>query len=365
MLLAFATLMTIAASAGRLRAQGILIQGIVDGEFWSTSSTSNLLTRGGGGAASGLGRLELWGAYEPFSRLVIYGQGQFEGGPARGEPGTEVYTNQFGVRYLASPAFVFDAGRVTPIIGTFATRHFSTRNPLIGEPDGYSTDYPIGVKVSGEGGGFDYRAGLVSLPTTHVGYEPVPSARLRPAIGGGYTPIVGLRFGASFTTGPYLSRAVSTAALHGESWTSYQQTVMAFDAQYAVGYLETHVEAARGSYDLAGKTSIVGFTYYGEAKYTLTPRLFVAVRLERNKYPFIRPSATLPWTAKLTDFVDGETGIGFRVTSTTLLKASVRGDRWWVNAGAPGYRGMGGHAFAMQLSQAFDVTNWIDRARAR
>jgi hypothetical protein len=357
--LAVACAVPVAAAAG----QGVLLQGIADGEFWSTNNTSNLLTRSVGRPA-GLGRLELWGAYEPISRFVIYGQARFEGGPARGEPGTEVYTNQFGVRVLASQAFVIDAGRFTPIIGTFATRHFSTRNPLIGEPDGYSTDYPIGVKVSGEAGGFDYRAGLVSLPTTHVGYEPEPTARLRPALGAGYTPIVGLRFGASFTVGPYLSNSIASAALDGKSWTAYQQTVMALDAQYAVGYLETHAEAARGTYDLAGGSSIRGFTYYGEAKYTLTPRLFVAARVERNKYPFIRPT-TPPWTAKLTDFVDGEAGVGVRLTSSTLLKGSVRSDRWWVRPGTPGYRGVGGHAFALQLSQSFDVMNWIDRARMR
>jgi len=354
----------VSVSTARVSAQGVLIQGIVDGEFWSTNATSNLLTRNVG-RASGLGRIQMWGAYEPISRLVVYAQGQLEGGPARGEPGSEVYTNQFGVRYLASPAFVVDVGRFTPIIGTFSSRHFSTRNPLIGEPDGYAADYPYGIKVSGEGRGFDYRAGLVSLPTTHVGYEPAPSARMRPAIGGGYSPMVGLRFGASFTAGPYLSKQLSAAQLNGRPWTDYQQTVMAFDAQYSRGYLETHVEAARGTYDIAGRSAIAGFTYYGEAKYTLTPRFFIAARAERNKYPFIRPQATLPWTARLTDFVDGEMGAGFRITSSTLIKASVRGDRWWVRYGAPGYRGQGGHAFAMQLSQAFDVMNWVDRARLR
>jgi len=366
--LTLAAMGLVAIAPGRARAQGpILLQGILDGEFWTTNAKSNLLTRNQGQPA-GLGRLQLWGAVEPWRGLVAYAQGNIEGGSARYETtSTEVSSDQFGLRYTVSPRFVVDAGKLTPVIGTFASRHFSTRNPLIGVPDGYSLEYPLGVEVFGEAYRFDYRVAAVSRPTSHTGYEPNPTPRLRPAVGGGFTPIVGLRFGASYTVGPYLNDAVATTALKDRPWTDFQQRVVAFDAAFSHGYLETHAEAARGSYDIpAGK--ITGFTYYGEAKYTLTPRFFIAGRAERNKYPFIRPtSATAPttatWAARLTDFVDGEIGGGYRLSASTLLKVSVRGDRWWVRASAPGYLGQGGHAVAMQLSQAFDVVDWFDRNR--
>ena len=348
----------------RLFAQSsVLLQGIVDGEFWSTNARSNLLTRNQGQPA-GLGRLQMWGAYEPLPGLVAYAQGAFEGGTARYEAeDQEVSSDQFGLRYTASQHFVIDAGRLTPVIGTFASRHFSTRNPLIGEPDGYSLDYPLGVEVFGDAYRFDYRAAMVSLPTSHSGYEPKPTPRLRPAIGGGFTPIVGLRFGASFTVGSYLNRDVPITALKGRSWSDFHQRVIALDASFSHGYLETHAEAARGRYDIPSG-AITGFTYYGEAKYTLTPRFFLAGRLERNKYPFIRPTtataaSTATWTARLTDFVDGEFGGGYRLSASTLIKTSVRGDRWWVRATAPGFRGQGGHAVALQVSQAFDVMDWF------
>jgi hypothetical protein len=362
------TLGVVAATPTRVIAQSpVLLQGIVDGEFWSTNARSNLLTRNRGEPA-GLGRIQVWGAYEPLPGLVAYAQGAFEGGSARYEADEqEVSSDQFGLRYTASQHFVIDAGRLTPVIGTFASRHFSTRNPLIGEPDGYSLDYPLGVEVFGDAYRFDYRAAMVSLPTTHAGYEPSPTPRLRPAIGGGYTPIVGLRFGTSFTVGPYLNRDVPVAALKGRSWSDFHQRVIAFDASFSHGYLETHAEAARGRYDIPSG-AITGFTYYGEAKYTLTPRFFIAARAERNKYPFIRPTtatgaAAATWTARLTDFVDGEFGGGYRLSPTTLIKASVRGDRWWVRNTAPGFLGQGGHAVALQVSQAFDVVDWFDRNR--
>ena len=155
---------------------------------------------------------------------------------------------------------------------------------------------------------------MVSLPTTHVGYQPDPSATLRPAVGGGITPIVGLRLGGSFTVGRTSTRTTRPRCRRGRAWTDFHQRVAALDASYAHGYLETHAEAARGSYDVPDRGSITGFTYYGEAKYTFTPRFFVAVRVERNDYPFIRASTTVGGTyaGRLTDFVDGEIGGGYR-----------------------------------------------------
>ena len=106
----------------------------------------------------------------------------------------------------------------------------------------------------------------------------------------------------------------------------------------------------------------MGYTYYGEAKYTLTPRFFVAGRAERNNYPFIRAFGA-NWTAKLTDFVDGEVGIGYRIDQTTLAKVSLRADRWWIAPGTSGFLGQGGPAFAMQVSKSFDAMSWFARAK--
>ena len=205
----------------------------------------------------------------------------------------------------------------------------------IGAPDGYSIEYPLGVEMSGEGQHVDYRAALVSLPPSHEGYVPATTPRLRPAIGAGVTPIVGLRIGGSFTVGSYLNNSFTAAQLRNEGWSDYHQRLVALDLSFSHGYLETHAEAARGSYDVPGHDDhpLMGYTYYGEAKYTLTPRFFVAGRAERNNYPFVRLFGT-NWTAKLTDFVDGELGVGYRLNQTTLAKVSVRADRWWVAPGA-------------------------------
>jgi len=342
---------------------GLLLQGIVDGEVWSTDTTSNLLTRNRGRTAT-LARVQLWGAYEPFTNWVLYAQGEGEFGNGRhGGEADEIYSNQFGIRFAPSQRFVVDAGRLTPIIGTFSSRRFSTRNPLIGIPDGYSLQYPLGVEVSGEARYVDYRIGMVSLPAEHLNYVPKTTERLRPAIGGGITPFVGARIGASFTMGPYLNKSLTTTQLGGGKWTDFDQRVVAFDASFSRGYLETHAEYSQGRYEVPNRPKpLTGMTYYGEAKYTFTPRFFVAARAERNHYPFIRPTSGGSWIGNLTDFVDGEVGGGYRVTASSILKVSMRGDRWWVRTGAA-FPGRGGRAIAMQWSQSFDALSWFERER--
>jgi hypothetical protein len=341
--------------------RGLLLQGIFDLEGWSTNATSNLLTKNRGNLA-GLARLQAWGAIEPLPSIVLYAQGEAEVGSASPRSNARPQTEQFGLRYGRSERLVVDAGRIAPVVGAFASRHFSTRNPLIGEPDGYTLDYPYGIKVSGEVTHADYRLALVSLPTTHINYQPAPTARLRPAVGFGVTPTVGLRIGGSFTMGPYLNRSMDSILPTSTAWTDYDQRVAAIDFSFSRGYLETHAEAARGSYEVPGRaTPITGFTYYGEAKYTLSPRFYVAARAERNNYPAIRRTTTT-WVSRTWDFVDGEAGVGVRLATSTLLKASYLADRWWVPPTAPGFRGQGGHAIALQLSQAFDVMGLLERS---
>jgi len=346
-----------AATARAANAQGILVQGIADAEAWKTDSGSILLTRNGG-QPSFLGRMHLWGAAGVGRHLIVYAAGTAETGNARGESGTEWYTELAGVRFTQSEGLVIDAGKIQPVIGTFAARRYSTRNPLIGMPDGYPLQYPLGVQASGARGRFDYRAAVVSLPTYHEGYTPDPTPAPRPALGAGFTPTIGARIGASATWGPYLNQDLAPTLLAGRSWRNYSERIFAADAQLSRGYLELRGELARSSYQVpegeTGIRTVRGLTYYTEAKYTLTPRLFAAGRFERNDYPYIQPLSDVDWIANPTNMYDAEAGIGFRVTSRTLVKASVRSDRWDVPAEMRSFLG-NGTALALQMSQAFDV----------
>jgi hypothetical protein len=344
------------------RAQGgVLVQGVVDAEVWATDSASPLLTRNAG-RPSALARLGLWSAIEPRRGFVLFAQGEAEAGTARADSErTEFYLERIGVRLSPSRALIIEGGKMAHPVGAFASRRFSTRNPLIGTPDGYPTRYSLGVAVSGSTQHVDYRAAMVSAPVTHEDYMPDPTDRLRPALGAGVSPAAGVHVGASATWGPYLNDELSSTLLGGRPWHSFRQRVVAMDAEVSRGYLETHAELARSSYDVPrGEKAVDGLTYYLEAKYTLAPRVYIAARFERNDYPYIQPLGDSSWIARATNLYNGEAGVGYRVTSSRLLKVTYRTDQWRVDPATRVFL-RDGRALAMQLSQAFDVGELLDR----
>jgi hypothetical protein len=334
----------------------ILVQGIVDAELWETDTSSTLLTRNGG-RPGGAGRIMLWGAAEPIRGVVLYGLYEGTRGPATEH---ESEFEQYGVRYTKSSEFVMDAGRILGPIGGFGARRFSSRNPLIGEPDGYSTQYPLGLQLSGTVKRLDYRVAVVDQPTVHEEYTPEPSAAWRPVLGVGVTPFIGVRLGATYTWGPYLNRELTASQLGQRDWRDYHQRIAATELAISVGYAEIFAEAALSSYDVPNTAKPVeGLTYYVEGKYTFTPRFYVAARLGRNDYPFISPVSPTFWVARTTDFHDEELGAGFRITASTLAKVSHRRDTWQVDGGNSAFVGPGGRSWAFQLSQSFDALSWI------
>jgi hypothetical protein len=346
--------------AGSARAQGgFLAQGVLDAELWKTDSMSALLARNGGRPGA-IGRLGLWAAVEPWRDVVFFGQLSAESGAARQEEGSELYVTQYGTRWSPSDAFVLEAGKMTHVVGTFQSRSLSFRNPLVGMPDGYSLVYPFGVRVSGSTSVLDWRAAVLSKPLTHDGYTVEPSHAPRPAVGAGITPITGVRLGVSATVGPYLNRDLAPTLLAGRDWRSYRQRLVAADLQLSRGYFEAFAELAHGSYDVPGGDPVAGLTWYLESKYTFTPRLYAAVRVERNDYPYIMPFSAVAWTADKSDFTDVEAGAGFRLTPATLVKLSVRADHWVPNPN-PFAPQTSGRAIAMQLSRTFDLVEAVRR----
>jgi hypothetical protein len=340
---------------------GIMLQGVLDAELWKTDSLSVLLARNGGRPGA-MGRLGLWGAAEPWRDVVVFGQLSAETGPGRHEEGSELYVTQYGTRWSPSDAFVLEAGKMTHIVGTFSSRYLSFRNPLVGMPDGYSLVYPFGVKVTGTASMFDWRAALLSKPLTHEDYTVEPSHAMRPAVGGGITLFTGFRLGASATVGPYLNRDLAPTLLAGRGWRDYHQRLVAADLQLSRGYFETSAELAHASYDVPDGEPLAGLTWYVESKYTFTPRFYAAVRVERNDYPYIMPFNDSVWIANKSDFTDVEAGGGFRATSSTLVKLSVRADHWVPNPN-PFAPQTSGRALALQVSQTFDVLDLVTRRR--
>jgi len=100
------------------------------------------------------------------------------------------------------------------------------------------------------------------------------------------------------------------------------------------GYFEGHAELAHGVYDVPDRpTAIKGLMYYLEPKYTFT-----------------RGSSSR----------GGTSGTTIRVTPTSLLKMSVRGDHWAPNAN-PNAPHDNGYAVALQWSQKLDFVEMLQR----
>jgi hypothetical protein len=336
----------------------LLLQGIGTVEGWGTDSASTLLSHDNG-HPSFLTDLQLFAAAAVRPNLQLLAMGEYEGGTASDEPGFDY--DQLELRYIASAHLVVDIGKMPTLVGAFAYREYAPINPLVGSPDGFVVTYPWTVAVSGTATRFDYRAALVSLPATHAAYVPDPGSALHAVLGGGYTPSPEVRIGASATWGPYLNDGLPRLPA-GTSWSTYQQKMVAFDNRVSIGYVEWRTELALSRYDVPTTSApLDALAYYTEGKVTWSPRLFAAVRVERNDYALIQSLATSSaWTGRLVNSWNAEAGLGYRLAPGALFKLSFR-RAWWLvgpdlRPGLPD-----GYALAAQVSYQADVRSWFDR----
>lgn len=343
-----------------VRAQSWLtVEGIAVVEGWATDDGSRLLERNDGDPAS-LGRLTVWSAAELHPRLHAFVLAEMETGPGRAEEGTDATVEQVALRYMHSPGFVVEVGKILSPVGIFAARRFASVNPVVGFPDSYDVSYPWGATVQGRRGRLDYRAALVNLPVVNRKYLPEATARWRPAFGAGVTLATGFRIGASYTAGSYLDEASAPAIPAGSEWHDYGQRIVGFDARFSRGHTALRGELALSWYEVPTMDPIRGTAGYVEVQQTVSPRFFLASRLEGNDYAIIRLREGGVWWGRAVRFFNGEVAAGFRIGRDTLLKVSYRRDLWDVEEALKTIL-PNGYALALQLSQRFDVVDWFRR----
>ena len=362
-LAALLSTLVLAVAPARASEEKWLLQGMIDPTLWKTSDGSRLLARNEGDAAAD-GTLRLWLAAELVPRfdLVVVGRAY----AASDDNGSETDFEQAFLRYAlrrGQPLFL-EAGKIVTPLGNFAGRYLPTVNPLIGTPTSYGVSYPLGVQLAGSLARFDFRLALVDLPLTNESYLPEPGSHPRPAVAFGVTPLTGTRIGVYYTAGPYLGDEVDPYLPAGAAWQDYGQQVAGVDLQFSRGHLELNADYAENSYEVPTYAEEYrGRAWYGEAKYTLTPRLFAAARYEENLYLYSQPLPNGYWIAALPTVRAIEGGAGWRFDRLTSLKASVRVDRWSVE---PGEEAMlpDGWAVAAQLVHRFDVRSWFEHPPA-
>jgi len=338
-----------------------LFQGIFDAELYDTDSDSPLLTRNDGDLAA-LGRLQLWMAFQLSPGLQLYALGQVEADNFEGSG--EVYTDleQVALRYTnqSGPRLFVEAGKILSPLAAYSERRLSTQNPLIGQPYLYTTGYPWGAKVVGSVSWFDYQAALIDPSGDDPGYQAIePDSAFRPALGLGVTPFTGLRFGVTWTRGPYLNRESNHYLHDGSSWRDYKQRVWGLDMQFSRGYLEFNGQWLWTNYQVPYHgTSGEDSTWYLELKYTWTPRLYGAVRFQGVEVTYVGYPDYHYWYSRTNKFRVLEVGLGYRFSPDVQLKLDYQTDHWdESNYGYAYAANARGHALALQLSWAFDLVS--------
>jgi len=337
-----------------------LIEGIFDAELHDTDAHSRLLSRNDGDLSI-LGRLQLWSALQVSPGVQIYALAEIETDDSSGKFETEAELEQFALRYMSrsSPYFFLEAGKILSPLGAYSNRHLSTQNPLIGQPYIYVTSYPLGIQAAGSSGWLDYRAALVDQPDIKPDFVPVdPDSTYRPALGFGVTPFPELRFGLSYTEGPYLNRQLNSYLPSGTGWRDFDQRVIGFDFQFSRGYLEFNGQLVVSRYDVPFQSEVTDDkSYYLELKYTWTPRLYGAMRYGKYNGTLINHTGDSSWVSQSIEFRDLEIGLGYRFSPDTLLKVAYRSDHWDKRAGWENPV-ENGHSLSLQLSHHFDPGSW-------
>lgn len=178
-----------------------------------------------------------------------------------------------------------------------------------------ASSYPLGAQFTASTTKWDARAAVVNSPPNRmyvVGLAtPNPKARPVAVFGGGLTPKTGLRFGVGYATGVYALKEETTGVNAGDRGSQ----LVTVEGDYAFGYTKITGEVANNWLDSpAGQRTAISWFLQGQQ--TLSPRWFVAARLEgANAPPRIvgNPDPTL----RMSEYT-----AGYRLTPAFTLRGS-------------------------------------------
>lgn len=321
-------------------------------------------------------------------KVYVFVQARVDRGFDPGDSNARMRLDEYAIRVTP-----WDDGRLTLEVGKFATvvgnymqRHLSWENPFINSPLPYENvtfaadmetplsaedfvgetidsatkyeyvpivwgpSYATGAAVSGRIGKFDYaaevkNAALGSRPESWglngIGFER-PSVHARV----GFRPNEMWRLGFSAGDGPYLRDEAGGTLPKGRDLQHYHERVLAQDVSFAWHHWQVWAEFFEARYETPRVGNADTFLYYVEAKYKLTPQLFVAVRWNQQFYADVRDGegGRAPWGH---DMWRIDSALGYRFTADTQLKLQYSLEH--ENAGGHG----ASHTWAGQFTMRF------------
>ena len=214
-----------------------------------------------------------------------------------------------------SRAITFKAGQLISAFGSFLPRYDDARNSLIDLPPSYGYYYKPVTSYGMPG----VEANIV-LTKTDLRFQFTNSSPANPrhlwdgdqygswTVGGGYSIRQSFRIGGSMYRGPYLDRH-HRFFFPGESPPKrLPATGLGVDIQYAHGRYTLNGEWQRFQFDYTRIPNFVTTTGYAEAKVTLNPRWYLALRTGWRRANLAPAGETV------------EVALGFRPASHHLVK---------------------------------------------
>lgn len=187
--------------------------------------------------------------------------------------------------------------------------------------------YAYGATATVSGEHWDARAAVIDtspLRTRRIFSSTNPPRFDNVVIGGGFTPFVGLRVGASVTHGGW-QRANETPAVTENR----DATIVTVESEFSFRYTKLLGEWVRDFME-TGNGDQVASGWYVQGQQTLTPRWYIAARVERMSSPALTPLMTLE-----EQHLNGiEETLGFRLTPDLTLRVDHRARQGF---GRPGF----------------------------
>ena len=191
---------------------------------------------------------------------------------------------------------------------------FSPRVTLLGAV------YPLGVSTTVSGTHWDVRGAIMDtspLRTRRTFGDTNPYRFPNVVVGGGVTPVVGLRIGASVTHGGW--RRADELPF---SPSDRMATLVTVEGEWSFRYTKLLGEWTRDTLETNGADAIESEWYF-QGQQTLTPRWFAAGRVERLEGPPLLAAPSGPRQS----FSGAEATVGFRITPEVTVRASYRARR--------------------------------------
>ena len=255
----------------------------------------------------------------------------------------EIYQAALRYRRPGATALRLDAGYIAAPIGLGMLDMRADINPTIqphlsyfvpllpferGAPgvNPIAASYPLGANLTVSTHTWDLRGAVVA--TTPVrryalslvgGKSPKPTPTM--VVGGGVTPVAGLRVGGSYAAGRYAAPSEVT----NDPDTKRNLRMWTMEGEYAFAYTRLSAEVTRERFDRGAASDTAG-TWFVQGVQTISPHWFAAVRHEAISAP---PLVFAGPGAPRLSFRTTERTVGYRLTPEWTARGSVTSQRFY------------------------------------